>query len=84
MLSAMNPPDEYAQADADYSGDLAPSPDYSGGSNVNRTRKRSGKPSKEAKAAQMRRYRARHRSQSRDYMLRYMKHRRAATRQQNS
>jgi hypothetical protein len=59
-------PDEFSQPEADYTGSA----------NVDRTRKRSGKPSKAAKAAQMRRWRAKHRSHHRDYMRRYMADRR--------
>lgn len=62
-------PDEYTQAEADYSGK----------SNVDRARKRSGKPSAEAKAAQMRRWRARHRTHSREYQRLWQQQKRAAT-----
>lgn len=54
------------------------SPDYSGEANVSRARKRSGKPSPEAKAAQMKRWRARNSARYRDYQRRYMAAKRAA------
>lgn len=58
--------DEYAQPEADYTG----------GGNVSSTRKRSGKRSREAQAAKMRRYRAKYRSKMRAYHRRYMAQRR--------
>lgn len=56
------------------------SPDYSGEANVDRARKRSGKPSAAAKAAQMVRWRALHRSHSREYQRLWKQAARAALR----
>lgn len=64
--------DEYAQPEADYSGDT----------NVRRVRKRSGKPSPAAKAAQMLRWRARNRSHYREYQRLRMAAARLARRQE--
>lgn len=63
-------PDEYTQAETDYSG----------GADVSRTRRRNGKPSRAAKAAQMKRWRARNSARYRDYQRRWMAQKRASAR----
>lgn len=61
-------PDDYTQAEVDYSG----------GSDVSRRRKRGGKSSKAAKAAQMKRWRAKNQARYRGYQRRWMAQKRAA------
>lgn len=63
-------PDEFSQGEADYDG----------ASNVNTTRKRSGKRSREANTAKCRRWRDRHKAKYRERMRLYMRHRRAVQR----
>lgn len=75
-----NPKDEYRQDEPDYSGDLCPAPDYTGGSGVNTERRKSGKITREGNTRACARWRARCGGKYRDYMRRYMAARRQKAR----